>query len=121
AAAGTGCAPRKVHVFPQPPQSANQVLTVWMAKNCKVGEENDLEQAMRKFGTELTPLLTANFENGPNQERLRDISSYARNSRVAMQQRIRAGDSLGLGPAEAQRISGLDQEDYAQQAAQQFV
>ncbi len=105
-------------VFPQPPNSPDKVLEVWLAKNCKVGEENDLEQYMRRFGPQLTPKLIQAFEQGPPDAQKQAIASHAVSELAELRQRTA---SLRLRPEDAQRIMAIDYAAYSGKAVAEFT
>ena len=110
--------PPRRPVFPQPPSSPDQVLEVWLAKNCKVGEENDLERSMRRFGPQLTPKLIQAFEKGPPETQTQAIASHAAAELAELQQRVA---SLRLRPEDARSIMAMPYTAYSGKAVAEFT
>lgn len=118
--AGSCLRPPVRPVFPQPPASPQPVLELWLQKSCKVGEDNGLEKAMRRFGPQLTPPLIAAFQAGPAEKDENIVANQAKTQLLEMQRRIGAGDSLGLRKEDAGRIRRLDPDQHSRQALEEF-
>jgi hypothetical protein len=122
AMASSGCArvPRRSY-FPktQPPPTPDVVLATWLTKNCKVGEDSDLESYMRKYGQQIIARLINAFTIGPdNPQTIGEITAYAKSQAYELQLKA---DFLGLDPNAASRIRSLNPDDFARQALDEFI
>lgn len=117
----SGCRPHVRRVFPQPPQTHQPVLELWLSKNCNVGDDKGLEREMRRFAVDLTPRFIAAFESGPPQQEKDAAADYARGQLQQTQKRLREGDSLGLSPRQAARVQALNPAESAARAVAEFV
>jgi hypothetical protein len=117
-AMATGCAYRPhMPVFRTPP-TPDTVVQTWLRKNCKAGDDNDLEQYMRQFGVQVTPALIAAFAMGPPEPERQAILSGAESQLYDLQRRLVAAR---LAPEDAARIRDLSPKVYAQQALDKFI
>lgn len=113
-----GCVrPARHPVFPAPPTPV-QVYETWLAKNCNVGDDKDLERYLRQYSAQVTPRLIQAFVAGPPQDALSGVQSRAESQLVEIQ---RSMDSLHLPADDAARLQNLSPKDYSQAAVADYV
>lgn len=104
-------------VFPAPPTPA-QVYETWLAKNCNVGDDKDLERYLRLYSSQVTPRLIQAFVEGPPQDARVGVQSRAESQLLEIQ---RSTDPLHVPPEEAARLKSLSPKDFAQAALDDYV
>lgn len=105
-------------VFPGGAPDAATVLRIWLEKDCRDGEQNDLELALRQYGAQLTPALITAFENGPGGSERQAASNAALQRLIGVKSRV---SNLGLSPAEQSRIQNVSEAAYQTEAVNVFV
>lgn len=100
---------------------AQSLAKTWLLKNCDVGEEGQIENKLKKWGTQLEPAFLEAVDKGPDSTLLSELQQVLSQRFEQRQKLLKTGEGLGLSKEDLGAAQNVTLEQFITQEREDFI